>query len=105
MSSSNPFAMMMNMMNQGMPNMGGAPSMRPMNPINNGINPMAQMMSMMQNRNQKPQHTIPLNQAQFKQYVLNIDDNVLQQLVQQARQQGISDNDIEAGINFIKQLK
>lgn len=105
MNSSNPFAMMMNMMNQGMPNMGGAPSMGPMNPMNNGINPMAQMMSMMQNRNQKPQQIIPLNQTQFKQYVSNIDDNVLQQLVQQARQQGISDNDIEAGINFIKQLK
>ena len=105
MNSSNPFAMMMNMMNQGIPNMGSAPSMGPMNPMNSGINPMTQMMSMMQNRNQKPQHTIPLNQVQFKQYVSNIDDNILQQLVQQARQQGISDNDIEAGISFIKQLK
>lgn len=105
MNSSNPFAMMMNMMNQSIPNMGSALSMGPMNPMNNGINPMAQMMSMIQNRNQKPQQTIPLNQAQFKQYVSSIDDNVLQQLVQQARQQGISDNDIEAGINFIKQLK
>lgn len=105
MNSSNPFAMMMNMMNQGMSSMGGTPSMGSMNPMNSGINPMAQMMPMMQNRNQKPQQTIPLNQIQFKQYISNIDDNVLQQLVQQARQQGISDKDIEAGINFIKQLK
>ena len=69
MNSSNPFAMMMNMMNQGMPSMGGAPSMGPMNLMNNGINHMAQMMSMMKNKNQKPQQTIPLNQAQFKKYV------------------------------------
>ena len=39
MNSSNPFAMMMNMMNQSIPSMGSAPSMGPMNLMNNGINP------------------------------------------------------------------
>ena len=89
MNSSNPFVMMMNMIN----------------PMMN--NPMSQMMNMtpipmMPN---KRQQNIPLNQNQFKQFLPNIDDNILQQLVQQAKQQGISDNDIQAGINFIKQLK
>lgn len=59
MNSSNPFAMMMNMMNQSIPNMGSALSMGPMNSMNNGINPMAQMMSMIQNRNQKPSRLFP----------------------------------------------
>ena len=47
----------------------------------------------------------PINQAQFKQMVSSVSDNMLQQLVQAARTQGISDADIEAGLIFIKQLK
>lgn len=47
----------------------------------------------------------PINQPQFKQMVSSVSDNMLQQLVQAARTQGISDADIEAGLIFIKQLK
>lgn len=100
MNSSNPFMKMMNTMGQNMPT--------PMNmpvPMSNGINPIAQMMLMMQNRNQSTKQTIPINQAQFKQYLPNIDDNMLQQLALRAKEQGISNEDIQSGLNFIKQLK
>lgn len=103
MNSSNPFSMMMNMMNGG-----GMNKRMPMMPGmgNMGSNPMAQMMQMIQGRNnQSSSNNIPLNQNQFKQFLPNIDDNILQQLVQQAKNQGMSDSDIQAGLNFIKQLK
>lgn len=89
MNSSNPFSMMMNMMSQGGPGMGIMPR-----------NPMAQMMN-----NMMPSGNMPINQNQFRQYLPNIDDNILSQLVQRARQQGMSENDIQSGLNFIEQLK
>lgn len=46
-----------------------------------------------------------IDQNQFQKYLPNINDNILSQLAQQARQQGISEDDITQGINFIKQLK
>ena len=42
--------------------------------------------------------------AQFKQVAVTLNDNYLNQLAQLARQRGISDADIQAGINFIKSL-
>lgn len=92
MSSFNPFNMMMNMM-------GGNGQM--------GNNPMLQMMNMMQEQNQPNRFdkNIPINQQQFKQFLPNIDNNMLEQLANQARSQGMSENEIQAGINFIKNLK
>lgn len=92
MSSFNPFNMMMNMM-------GGNGQM--------GNNPMLQMMNMMQKQNQPNRFdkNIPINQQQFKQFLPNIDNNMLEQLANQARSQGMSENEIQAGINFIKNLK
>lgn len=95
MNSFNPFNMMMNMM-------GGN------GPISNSMNnPMLQLMNMTQKRNQpiRYEKNIPINQQQFKQFLLNIDDNILEQLAQQAKNQGMSEADIQAGINFIKNLK
>lgn len=89
MNSSNPFSMMMNMMNQGGPGMGIMPR-----------NPMAQMAN-----NIMPNGNMSINQNQFRQYLPNIDDNMLSQLAQKARQQGMAENDIQSGLNFIKQLK
>ena len=89
MNSSNPFSTMMNMMNQGGPGRSGMPR-----------NPMAQMMN-----NIMPHGNMPINQNQFRQYLPNIDNNILSQLVQRARQQGMSENDIQSGLNFIEQLK
>lgn len=92
MSSFNPFNMMMNMI-------GGNGQM--------GNNPMLQMMNMMQKQNQPNRFdkNIPINQQQFKQFLPNIDNNMLEQLANQARSQGMSENEIQAGINFIKNLK
>lgn len=89
MNSSNPFSTMMNMMNQGGPGRSGMPR-----------NPMAQMIN-----NMMPNGNMPINQNQFRQYLSNIDNNILSQLVQRARQQGMSENDIQSGLNFIEQLK
>lgn len=82
MNSFNPFSMMMNMMN-----------------------PMASQRMMMPPFPQKTkQNKIPINQQQFKQLLPNLNDGALQQIVEQARAQGISEDDIKAGINFLNQL-
>lgn len=85
MNSSNPFSMMMNIISQGGPGIGTMPR-----------NLMARMM---------PNGNMPINQNQFRQYLPNIDNNMLSQLAQKARQQGMAENDIQSGLNFIKQLK
>ena len=50
------------------------------------------------------QQTPHIDPVQFRQVVITLNDNSLAQLVQLARQRGISDADIQAGINFIKSL-
>ena len=82
-------------------------------------NPMARMMNQSTGINtpapapiQNPQ-AIPtqtqqpaqINPAQFQQYVPNLNDNILSQLANQARQQGISEQDINNGLNFIRSLR
>ncbi len=47
----------------------------------------------------------PIDQKQFRQLAVTLDKNSLQQLVQRARQQGVSEQDIEAGVNFILNLR
>ena len=66
------------------------------------FNPFQQMQMQPQNFRgaQRPQ----IDQAQFRQVAMTLNDNALAQLVQLARQQGISDADIQAGINFIRSL-
>ena len=52
-----------------------------------------------------PQQQAPrIDPAQFRQFAMTLNDNSLNQLAQMARQRGISDADIAAGINFIKSL-
>lgn len=51
--------------------------------------------------NQRPQ----INPEQFTQVVMTLDQNSLSRLVQMARNQGISDADIQAGLNFINSLR
>lgn len=83
MNSSNPFGMFMNMMGGGKQN----------------------PFSMLMNNSTNVSKNIPLNQQQFKQFLPQINNNALQQLVQQAKNQGISDIDIQNGLNFINSLK
>ena len=52
-----------------------------------------------------PQQQPPrIDPTQFRQFAVTLNDNALSQLVQMARQRGISDADIEAGLKFIKSL-
>ena len=71
--------------------------------------PPIPQMPMMQNFGFAPtafpqQQTPRIDPNQFRQFTMTLNDNHLQQLAQMARQRGISDADIQAGINFIKSL-
>lgn len=46
-----------------------------------------------------------INQRQFTEMASRLPDQVLVQLVQQARAQGMSEADISAGLNFIQQWR
>lgn len=59
----------------------------------------------MMNNLQPRQQVTGINPQQFQKWLPQINDNMMQQLIQQARQQGISETDIQAGLNFIKQLR
>jgi hypothetical protein len=71
-------------------------------------NPFQTMMSpmpMQQNFGFAPTMQTPrIDPNQFRQFAMTLNENHLQQLIQLARQRGISDADIQAGINFIKSL-
>ena len=81
MNSSNPLQMLM-MMGQ-----------------RQGANPLQQMMSM-----GSPQRQ-PIDQQRFTAAASKLDKQTLANLVVQARQQGISEQEIEAGLNFLLKLK
>ena len=59
-----------------------------------------QFFQKQQNNPLQPQ----IDQPQFKQLVVTLDKPSLQKLVVQARQRGMSDKDIEDGVNFILNL-
>lgn len=66
------------------------------------LNPMIQMMQQIMGNNNGQ---IPnLNQAQFKQFLPNISEDKLKQLAIQAKNQGMSEDEIVKGLNFIKGL-
>lgn len=46
-----------------------------------------------------------INPQQFQKWLPQINDNMMQQLIQQARQQGISEQDIKTGLEFLNQLR
>lgn len=45
------------------------------------------------------------NVQQFQQWLPQINDNMMNQLVMQARQQGIKEQDIQAGLQMIANLR
>ena len=68
-------------------------------------NPFQPPMPMQQNFGFAQNTQTPrIDPNQFRQIAMTLNDNHLQQLIQLARQRGISDADIQAGINFIKSL-
>ena len=83
MNSSNPLQMLMQM---GQMNTQGA-------------NPLSQMMSMGTPRRQ------PIDPQKFTAAAAKLDKQTLANLVNQARQQGIPESEIEAGLNFLLKLK
>lgn len=62
-------------------------------------NPMQQMMNMGTSTQQ------PIDQQRFTMAATRLDKQSLANLVKQARQQGISEAEIEAGLNFLLKLK
>lgn len=82
---SNPFSQIMSMMNQN----------------KNMINPMMNPIGSFMNGNKKQ----PIDKNQFKQFIPNLNDNIIQQLAVQAKNQGMSDEEIANGINFIMKFK
>lgn len=54
---------------------------------------------------QQQQSRQQIDPQQFKQLAITLDKSSLQKLVQQARQKGVSDKDIEDGLNFILNLQ
>ena len=58
--------------------------------------PMPQMMPQQQNR--------PIDPQQFRQFAITLNDQSLANFAQMARRQGISEQDILSGIQFIKSL-
>lgn len=73
-------------------------------------NPFQQMPQMSNQQNfgfaqSTPNQQVPrIDPNQFRQFAMTLNDQSIAQLVQMARQRGISDADIQAGINFIKSL-
>ena len=63
------------------------------------------MMNFNQMLRPQQQQATGINPQQFKQWLPQINNNMLQQLAQQARQQGISENDIQAGLKFINSMR
>ena len=52
-----------------------------------------------------PQIQQPINQSQFQQFIPKITDENLKQLVAQARQQGISEEQIKQGLEFVMNMR
>lgn len=65
------------------------------NPFQNVTNPFAAQQS-------QPQPQI--DPQQFRQFAITLNDNALNNFAQMARARGISEQDIQRGIQFIKSL-
>ena len=83
MNSSNPLQMLMQM---------GQMQAR-------GVNPLQQMMGMGTQTRQ------PIDPQRFTAAAARMDKQTLANLVTKARQQGISEQELEAGLNFLLKLK
>lgn len=84
--------------------MSGFNPMKMFNPMMmpGGINPM-QFLPGMPNMPGMGGST-PINREQFKQYLPHFNEQIFSQLQAQARQRGISEEDIQQGMEFIKKL-
>lgn len=60
---------------------------------------------MMNNLFPQNQNQPGIDKKKLQQWLPQINNNMIQQLVAQARQCGISEKDIQDGLNFLKQLR
>ena len=70
------------------------------NPFTMRNMPMAPTQPMYGQRQARPQ----IDPQQFRQFAITLNDQALNNFAQMARQRGISEADIQAGIQFIKSL-
>ena len=70
------------------------------------FNPFIRNMPMMpvQQMYGQKQAVPQIDPQQFRQFAITLNDNALNNFAQQARAQGISEQDIQRGIQFIKSL-
>ena len=68
------------------------------------LQPQQRPQQFQQFQQAQTQTSPPINLEQMKTMLPQINNTMLLQLVQQAKLQGISETDIEQGINFLKQL-
>lgn len=52
----------------------------------------------------QPRQQMQIDPQQFRQFAITLNDTALYNFAQMARQQGISEQDIQRGIQFIKSL-
>lgn len=81
------------------------PFMRQSFPAQQALMPTQMPMPMPTQMPMQRQALPPIDQQQFRQFAITLNDNALNNFAQMARQQGISETDIQAGINFIKTLR
>ena len=76
------------------------------NPFQNAQNPFGFPMPMPQQTCQNSQQAQmqPIDPQQFRQFAITLNDSALGNFAQIARARGISEEDIQRGIQFIKSL-
>ena len=65
---------------------------------------MAQNYGRPQSAYHQPQNLPQIDPQQFRQFAITLNDQALSNFAQMARQRGISEQDIQRGIQFIKSL-
>ena len=68
------------------------------------FNPFARNMQAQAQPTYRQQSQSQIDPQQFRQFAITLNDNALASFAQLARQQGISEVDIQNGIRFIKSL-
>lgn len=68
------------------------------------FNPFMRNMQMVPAQPQPRQQQMQIDPQQFRQFAITLNDTALNNFAQMARAQGISEQDIQRGIQFIKSL-
>ena len=68
------------------------------------FNPFMRNMQMTPAQPQPRQQQMQIDPQQFRQFAITLNDTALNNFAQMARAQGISEQDIQRGIQFIKSL-